>query len=121
MRYLSSGRARARMRSCGSFAFSSSSRRCALNSVAQVIAMAIGRVEQADFTADGAGGLDVVAGDHLHFDAGGPALRDGLLDIVAQRVADGDEADEDEVLSRASLAAACRASSSAAYRRAARR
>src|SRR5204863_9851124 len=57
----------------------------------------VAAVDQADVVGDGAGRLDVVAGDHLDLDAGVAAVVDRRLDVVAQRVADGDETDEDEV------------------------
>jgi hypothetical protein len=43
------------------------------------------------------GRLDVVAGNHLYLDAGPAALLDGLLHVVAQRIADGDKADVDQI------------------------
>jgi hypothetical protein len=41
---------------------------------------------QADLPGDGFGGEDVVAGDHLHADPGGPALRHGINRLRARRV-----------------------------------
>ncbi len=47
---------------------------------------------ESDLAGDGARGFFVVAGDHLHGDAGAGADAEGVLDFVAGRVFDADEA-----------------------------
>jgi len=60
-------------------------------------AQRLGRAE-AHLDADRARGAGVVAGDHLHADAGGVAGADGVDGLRARRVDDADEAEEDHVL-----------------------
>ena len=89
MRYLSSGRARQARRpstvaelgrrlSLSTFARRlqhSLKRRTGQNDRVRRVDRLVAALDQADVAGDGAGRFDVVAGDHLHFDAGPPALR----------------------------------------------
>ena len=62
------------------------------------MAMASGGVEQADLAADGAGRLDVSPVIIFTSMPGVAALAHGVRYVVAERIADGDEADEDQAL-----------------------
>ena len=58
----------------------------------------MGLAGEAELPGNGAGGDAVVAGDHLHLDAGGVAAGDGLPRLGAGRVDDADEGVEGDAL-----------------------
>ena len=55
-------------------------------------------VAQPELPGDGAGRHAMVTGDHLDRDAGGAAFRDGLDDLLARRIDEADDTEEDQPL-----------------------